>query len=167
MKKVAADDPNRCQRIAQGGDQCTMGAMPDTPYCKVHGGVKMTNDIERAKAFRYQFGMHRERIKEYSSEDTIKNLRDEIAVLRMLISKKLESCKDDAELMLNASSISELVLKVERLVKTCISTEDKLGETLDKTKLEQFANSVIQVICDEITDPEIIGKIGERIAGLL
>ena len=57
----------------------------------------------------------------------------------MILEEVLNKCKDSKDLILKSSVISDLVVKVEKLVSSCHKMEGSMGQLLDKSAILQFA----------------------------
>src|SRR2546421_361414 len=73
------------------------------------------------------------RLDEFADNDKIKSLREEIGVLRILLEETMSRCHDTNELLLYSNKISELVIKIEKVVASCHRLENATGMLLDKS----------------------------------
>lgn len=160
------EHPRRCQGIARG-DQCMFFALPDVANCIMHGGNKQVASREAASLRNYHLTRFHAELQRHSSSDNIKSLRDEIGILRMMMETRLNKCNDDMDLMLQSGPISDLVLKIDKLVTSCHKLEGSMGELLDKTAILQFANTVTAIISEEITDAAAMNRIADKIIGAM
>lgn len=158
-------DPERCQGIRGSGDQCYNKSLPHSDYCAAHGGNKGEEAHERKQAnnYRLQQWKWRKRLGELSESDTIKSLREEIGILRVLMEERLTRIEDPTDLILQSGPISDLVMKIDRVVNSCHKLEGSMGQLLDKSAVLQFANVVIDIISQEIEDQEIVSRVADRI----
>lgn len=173
ITKVAEDDPLRCQCTQTQYGQCMNKACEDSDYCIIHGGQHAINKRKKEKLRNYILTKHQARIERHKTAPDIKSLRDEVAILRMLMEERLNHCKDDMDLILHSGPISDLVMKIDKLVNSCHKLEGSLGQLLDKQAILTFASEVITVITDNLDDPvkidaisngimEIVGRIGKE-----
>ena len=170
------DHPNRCQHINANGQCHNMAVVIRSDdagntiygnFCLVHGGNKAIEVEEKKNLKNYRITKYRVRLAEMRSSEFIKDLRDEIAILRMILEEKLNGISSNTDLILQSGSISELVLKVERLVISCQKLEDKLGITIDKAKVISIAEQMIGIISQHEKDPAILENIANDISTLL
>lgn len=161
-------DPGRCQGMA-GSEQCMNKSLEHSEYCAAHGGNKGEESHERKAAnnYRLQQWKWRNRLDELSESDTIKSLREEIGILRVLMEERLRRIEDPTDLILQSGPISDLVMKIDRVVNSCHKLEGSMGQLLDKSAILQYANEVISIIDDEIDDPDVVSKIADRIIDAL
>ena len=61
--------------------------------------------------------------------------------------------------------LSDLLMKVEKVVTSCNRLDMRLGNLLDKGRVLHFAQTIVQIISDEVEDDEILEKISTRILG--
>lgn len=156
------EHPRRCQGIGRG-EQCMIFALPDATHCIMHGGTAQVNSKKAASLKNYQLTNFRAQLERHSGSSNIKSLRDEIGILRMMLETRLNKCHDDMDLMLQSGPIADLVLKIDKLVTSCHKLEGSMGELLDKTSIIQFANTVTAIIAEEVTDPEAMNRIADKI----
>lgn len=165
-EQVHPDHPQRCQGVNNHG-QCRNKSMDGSDFCPAHGGNRGVEKAKRTELRNYRLAKHKSRLLELGNSDNIINLRDEIAILRMLIEEKIERCTDAHALIMMSGPLSDLVMKVEKLVTSCNRLESKLGNLLDRSKVLQFAQTIIQIISNNLDDEEIIDTIAEEILNTL
>ena len=159
-EKVALDDPNRCQMPTRSG-YCYNKAVEGSQYCLAHGGYQGAKRIEKANMKNYKLAKFHERADELSESESITSLRDEVGLLRMLIEEKINRCTDKNDLLLISGPLSDLIMKSEKLVTAMYRLEEKMGQHIDKTKLVNLAQIMIEIINKYITNPEVLDAIGE------
>ncbi len=160
-------DPNRCQGIFASG-QCAYLAIEGSKHCARHGGnqVKIQEDQKNLRLYRLH--LHQERLDTLADHTKAKSLREELAILRMTLEALINDCGDTKALVMAHNRISDLVVKIEKVTSSCQRLEFKIGDTLDKNMIIQFANEVIEIISkyilkylpDEVAN-EVLGKIGD------
>lgn len=160
---IPADDPNRCSGITPAG-QCTARSLPGTDKCKAHGGERASKQHQR-RNYLIEEARASHRIAELSAHDAIYSLREEIAITRLLVEKQLKTL--DADSTLAAPALISLFTILEKLVKTSSAVEVKLGNMLSKDTLVRVAQTIIEIINDELRDldnyEERVDKITQRI----
>ena len=171
--KVAEDDPRRCQCTRTQYGQCMNKAVEGSDYCIAHGGHNAINKRNKNNMRNYVLTKWQARMERHKEAPDIKSLRDEVAILRMLMEERLNHCKDDLDLILQSGPISDLVMKIDKLVNSCHKLEGSLGQLLDKQAVLHFASEVIDVITRTLDDPikidlistgilEIVGRVGNN-----
>lgn len=169
IKKVTDPaDPHRCQAMAGAQGQCMNMAVQaeDGDYgefCMAHGGNRYINKKNDDAIRNYRLDKFKSRLNRHASSDGLKSLRDEIAILRMIMEERLNSCRDATDLVLNSGAISDLVIKIDKVVSSCHKLEGSMGQLLDKSAILQFASEIIDIVGDEVTSEEMIESIGDRI----
>lgn len=152
-------DPNRCQGVGSHG-QCQCLAINGSKFCKMHGGAIG----EKAKAVRnYRLDKWQAQLERMGDNPGLKSLRDELAILRILMEERLNLCKDSHDLMMQSHIISDLATKIEKLVTSCSKLDVQLGKMLDKSAVINFSNEVIAIIAEEVTDVAAIERVAARI----
>ena len=159
-KKVDEDDPRRCQFVNRTG-QCRNISVEGSNFCKAHGGFNAIRKKQKEDMRNYRLAKFKARALELSDSDNISSLRDEVALLRMLIEEKINRCNDASQLLMMSGPLSDLIIKVEKVVTSMNRLEGRLGMHLDKTKIIQFSQVMIEIIGKYIDNPEVLDAIGE------
>ena len=158
------DDPNRCQSIGMGGNQCINVATPGSKYCHCHNGNRTAIAADRLSLKNYRLNKFYLRAQEMGEAAQIKNLRDEIGILRMTLEEKLNMCQSPMELILQSGAISDLVVKIEKLVSSCHKLEEAVNSTLDKTVVMNIADTIVSILGNRIEDKALLETIVNEIA---
>lgn len=160
--------PNRCQQVIPNIGQCRNQAVEGGVKCLAHGGHKEL-ESQRAVSLRiFRLGQWQARADEFNSHPNIKSLREEVGILRILLEERFAHCKSSTDLMLQAGPISDLVLKIEKVVASCHRLESAMGEHLEKGQLMIFAGEIVNIIAEVIgDDQEKLDLISTRILGLI
>ena len=151
------DDPRRCKRVI-GDHQCLNMVVEGREFCRSH-----CSDVSEKPGRTYRLAKWKSRVADFADDSNIKSLREEIGILRMLIEEKLNSCTDSYSLLLNSGPLSELLLKVEKLVMSCNRLDDRLGNLLDKTRLVILAQQIIEIIVAHVDDEVLVEKVANDI----
>ena len=160
FKRVEADDPTCCQGLNAHGP-CNLQAVPGQRFCKLHFGIG--NKVTEQKAARnYRINKWQHRINELADNDSMKNLHEEIGVLRLLLEETMNKCQSDTELLLYSTKISDLVTKIEKVVVSCHKLELATGQLVNKANMMFMGDVIIQII-GEVCPPDKIGDVSERI----
>lgn len=155
MKKVSdLDDPQRCQGITAMG-QCTYYKEENSDFCIMHGGNKGAESLAKKEMKNYRLTKFRKRTEELCNSNNISSLRDEIAILRMIIEEKINACHDESHLLLMSGPLSDLIMKCGALVEKCQRLEYKLGNFLDRTKVTQFAQVCVEIIGSYVQEEDM------------
>ena len=128
-----------------------------------HGGNKAIAKAEKESIRNYRVAKFQTQLNRHADSPKLKNLNEEVAILRMLLEEQLNQCDDVYELTLKSHLISDLVSRIEKVVKSCHTLEASLGGLMDKTAILTFATRVIEVISGEVDDEIILTKISEGI----
>ncbi len=151
MMEQAKNEEERCQTTAT---HCSCKKHMDSDYCLAHGGGSSQKAIETQATSKYRIQTYQARLKQQASHSGIKDLREEIGLLRMMIEARINACTSDTDLVIQSSAIAELVMKVDKLVNSCHRIESLTGELMDRTSLLEFASSIIDIVANNCT-PDI------------
>lgn len=162
MQRVShPDDPNRCHGVSAAGP-CPYVKVPPSNFCEMHGGNKAKESADRKACKNYRLTQFRARTEELSNNSNLSSLRDEVAILRMIIEEKVNACQDTQQLLLRSGPLSDLVMKCGTLVEKCQKLEAKLGNHLDKSKVTQFAQICVEIMSIYI-DADDMGEVSDKI----
>lgn len=170
LKRWTKNDPpeSRCDFNITNGDQCGNLAEPGVTRCGMHGANKQLGSQENKSLRLYRLAKFQTRVNDFSDHSKIKSLREEIAILRVLLEEKINHCDDTHSLLMSSGPISDLIMKIEKVVASCHRLESSLGNLLDKTRIKQIANELLNSVANRVNefigDPEIIEQLLESIA---
>jgi hypothetical protein len=163
------DDPRRCQNTGGPGGQCRLVAVENSRFCPAHGGVATIKANARNELNNYRLQHHKARVIELGQSEGVKTLRDEIAILRLLVEERMNQCQTQTDLILNSGPISDLVSRIERVVTSCHKLEGSMGQLVDKQAILHFATRIVDIIAEELsTVPDadaLVGRLADRIIG--
>jgi hypothetical protein len=166
---VKPDDPTRCQGISKNGEQCYYKSVDGYEYCPRHLHNRKKKEMRRYLSEKWRATLDR-----HIDAEGVYNIREELGVLRLMLETVLNRAQDEQELELRAPQISDLVLKIERVVGTSVKLEEKLRNLLDAETVHQYAinvtNSVMEVLQDvEMSDKErdaFLNKLADKVEAI-
>lgn len=171
------DDPNRCQAVGSGGEgQCRYLSLKgiierketvvqdpslykNALNCPKHGSAKQIQKEERKRVNQYRLQVWQERIHEFTESEQVKTLRDEIGILRFLLETMLNKCGSATELMIYSQKIGDLVMKIEKTVRSCDRLESNMGMLIDRAGALILAAKIVETITEHVKEPAIIDQI--------
>lgn len=141
-------DPKRCQATGQEG-QCPFLAEGDTKNCLRHqGGNKTTN----ASVRKYMVAKWQESINFQADHPEIKNMNEDIGILRMLVKARLESCTDDTMLNMNAGPLINLIEKISVVNDKWHKIQMQTNTVMDKNQALDFINKLSNIVGESLAD---------------
>lgn len=143
--------------------QCPYIKVEGANGCPRHSAVHDHIREERENLKNYRLTKWKHRVGELANTPNVKSLREEIGILRMILEEMLEGCNDRIELLLYSSRISDLVMKIEKLVVSCDKLENRMGLLLDKQSVLFLATQYIEIINNHIEDVTVLESINEEI----
>lgn len=163
IKRITSeDDPERCQAVNSQG-QCRNKHVPGGSVCLVHGGNKQIQSQKTKSLNNYRLDRWKARLQRFSHSDKLKNLHDEIGILRMVLEEVLTQCHKPNDLIMRSQQISQMVLNIDKVVTSCHKLENSMGQLLDRSALIQFAGKVVDIIAARITDPDLLDEVAREI----
>lgn len=166
QKCDSPDDPHRCQGVSASG-QCQNRAEGEGTFCLMHGGNRYRDKIEKESTDLYRVSIFRARIARNKTHSEVKSLSNEVAILRMILEEKLNSCENDTDLILHSAAISDLVIKIDKVVTSCHKLEKNLGQHMDKASLLQFAGEVVSLVSHNVSNKSEIAKIADGMTEMI
>lgn len=162
--RAEEDSPTRCQGVGPAG-QCPYESDQPSNFCGRHKGC--TDTVNEQKAIRnYRLTKFRAEIEQKTDSSAIKSLREEIGIARQVLETFINRCESETDLMINSNKISDLVLKIEKLVTSCHRLEKSTSQLLDKTAIIQVAGMFVEIISEYVTD-EQQAEISNRLIELI
>lgn len=159
-ERCEPDDPNCCQGLNKHG-QCNLKAVPGQKYCRIHFGFgQKKSELEATR--NYRLNRYQNRVNEFADNAQVKSLREEIGVLRMLLEETVNKCQSDTDLMIFSTKISDLVVKIQKLVESCHKLEQSTGMLLDKSTVMYLGDVIINIV-GEVCPPDKIQEVANRI----
>lgn len=174
--QVESNNEFRCEGPGSGGEsQCrymslqgmaTLGLVPqnDVKNCPKHGSLA---HINRRAVHDLRLAQWQARLDQFAESDKVKSLRGEIGVLRILLEQSMNQCRTEKDLLMNSGKISDLVVKIEKLVASCHRLETNLSMVLDRNELVKIANNIVIVVNNHVKDSSLIEQIAGDIAKVL
>jgi hypothetical protein len=86
----------------------------------------------------------------HAKQDHLKSLVGEIAILRALFEKRLNTSTTDVELVAATPALKDLAGQIEKLVASTHAMDVKLGNLLGKGALVSLAQDLISIIAKHI-----------------
>lgn len=169
-KWLKSDDPAlRCDFTISTGAQCGNKAVPGVTRCPLHGANMQVKQAENRSIRMYRLAKFAQRkFEDKAGHDKLKTLHEEVALLKMLIEEKINACDDMTDLLLTSGPITEMVMKVQKLVESCDRLDHKAGNYLDRQKIQNLASGLMQVVADKINEfAEAQGLAPENVTALL
>lgn len=161
-ERVEDDSPDRCQAMNATG-QCQIKSQEDSDYCPAHSNQKSVKANRKERINQYQIQLFKEKLSRFENHDELKTVRAEIAMLRILMETHWNSCNSETALMMKSQVIGDLILKIEKLVTSCVKLDSRIGSTLDSIQAIQFAQEIITIIGNHIPDPLTLENIATEI----
>lgn len=160
VRAVGADDPYRCQGTSKYG-QCLNRIVQDAAgnylgqKCMMHGGSFALRKSKQEAQFQYRLGQYQNRFKDFATNPGIVSLREEIAVLRVMLEERMCKMTDDFSFVTHAGPVADLTSRIERLVRTCATLEEKSGVTLTKQQVEEIGDKIFDIMVTRVGDLDL------------
>lgn len=152
---------DRCEATLTNG-QCVNCKVSGADYCVTHGANSQLQRVNGEAVRNYRLKRWQQRVGEMADSSSVKSLREEVGILRVILEEMVNKCEDSLDLLLYSQRMSDLVMKIEKLVSSCDRLENRMGLLLGKDSVLQLAATYVQIINNYVVDPEIIEKISRE-----
>ena len=156
------NDPDRCQSN-NAGEQCSYKVIrtaggEKSKYCPRHSSGSVTNKTNYR--FNAQF---LPRINNFADNPKLKNLGEEIGLMRTVLEVIVNRCQNDMELSMEADRIAKMVREINQLVVSCHKLEEATGQVLNKTIVVNIGSMMVSILSKYVPDKSILDRVGEEI----
>ena len=157
------DNPDeRCEHPG-----CINKKLNGATMCGFHGGNKQIQSQENRNIRTYRLAKFQAQLDKFANQPNIKSLRDEIGILRIMMEERLNSLNSPLEIMAHTHTISDLCMKIEKLVTSCHKLEKSMGNYLDKSAVIQLGMEIVQIITKYVKDASAIDAIAKELAAAI
>jgi len=107
----------------------------------------------------------------HSQVEELKSLREEIALCRSLIERRLNMVENNADFLAAYGAVNSAFLTLEKLITSCHKLEVSLDSLLSRTAILAIAKEVVGILMTELVEVDgyeaIVDRIGAKITILL
>jgi hypothetical protein len=161
LQRVGTDHPECCQGTT-GSQQCEYKRVAGSPYCQVHGPVSMQAAAEKAELKQYRLNsIFAGRAKDFAKSSQVKNLTDEIALMRTTLEGVFNGINNVNELMLYSDKIDKLSSGIAKLTDTWQKLQERNKELMGRDEVIALFDELLNKIIERVTDPDAIALLAE------
>jgi len=153
MEKATGRE-DQCWATNSNGTQCIHKRVEGSNYCEIHGANSIVQEKANKEMYKFKLAIYKDRLNELNEDEDLSSLKNEIGLLRILVEERFNSCNDTMDLVIQSGPISDLIIKIKSTIESFNKMETKLGNLLDKQAILSFAQSVIQIIGEELKGEE-------------
>lgn len=153
------DDPGRCQHVNSLG-QCYRPAIEGGVKCAEH----TRSQSQKLRSYLLTTTYLGDSPDRHIASDELKSLREEIAITRALVEKRLNMIQNESEFLAAMPAVQSAMNTIEKLVTSCHNMEVKLGNLLNKSALLQVAQQLVEIISVELEGVHNRNAIVDQIA---
>lgn len=132
----------QCDYITTTG-QCQNEAVPPSRFCEDHSATSANTLLNQ---YRVSCKLLGDSLERHAAADQIKDLKAEIAILRSMVERRLNTIETDAELAAFMPTLKDFAISIQKLAESTHNMDVKLGNLLDKQALMGLAQEIIQII---------------------
>jgi hypothetical protein len=135
-------------------------------YCIKHGSGQ-ENKAELKKVHDYRLQQWQQRVDEFAASERVTSLSGEIGIIRLQIESIHNMCKSPQDLLLYSTRISDLVMKMDKLVNSFDKIQNRSTNLLDKSSAIVLAGQIVDIIGVHVKDSSIVDAISTGIIDLV
>jgi hypothetical protein len=158
------NDPNRCQATTRHG-QCIKLAVENEIYCDYHLRDRDAEDAQSLRAYMLTDPITSGAAGRHSQVEELKSLREEIALARAMIERRLNLVESNADFLQACGTVNTYLLTLERLITSCHKLEVNLGSLLSKGAIVSLAQEIVSILMEELSEIDDYEQIVDRISG--
>lgn len=113
----------------------------------------------------YHLKRWKRRVEEFSGHTEIKDLHEEVGIVRMMLEETLNKCDDSDDLLQHAGRITAMVDKVQTLVATIDKMDARAALAPDV--LARLAAEWVKIICLYVTDERQLEELSGKLSSSL
>lgn len=159
------DDPERCEAHDPQYGMCPYKRLPGARNCARHGGVQTLRSQAQKRKRVYYLNKWQSRVEQLATHPRIKDLYDEVGIMRMMLEETLNQCGDSHELMLHSRTVTQCVDKIQKLIETIDRIESR--QALPPNILVNLAGEWVKIINLYITDPVVLEELSVKLVGVI
>lgn len=166
----AKNDNECCEFVLKNGQRCKNKKEDECERCAMHGANALKQSAEKKRLNMYKLAKYQGRVDELAEHDKVKSLRNEIGILRMLFEEKYNAAAAGGEhsLILCSGPLTDMLMKIEKLVSSCQRLENSLDNMLDKQQVKNIATRLMQSLSECVNEldlsPEVASALLEKVA---
>mgnify|MGYP000845683266 CR=1 FL=1 len=163
---VPDDDPNRCKGMANGS-QCHFKAIEGGEMCIIHGGNTYIMSANKKNIYDLRKTRYLQDFKRMSENSFWRSNREEVGILRVVLQDIISKCESTNDIYVNASRISEIVSKINKLLETSLKIDEKLKALITEEKMYEIAQLLVDAVYDTVQDPLKCAEIASKFEKIL
>jgi hypothetical protein len=141
-------DPRRCKAGTATG-QCLAVAADGSDYCVAHHGVDRGQG-RRMRKYLLATAEDQGLLAKYADDDELKSLREEIGLTRVMIQNTMAGALSEVEKINAYAKVNGYLLTLEKLMKTCHTLDQSMGNLIGKPALRRLGRELAQVVVDRL-----------------
>jgi hypothetical protein len=162
LERVGSDSPHCCQGET-GSGPCVYKAVPGSKFCSLHGGgcTALAQDRQELRNYQLSVAKFADRARSLGSSPGIKNLSDEIALMRVTLETVFNSISSENEMLLYADRIEKLTHGIQKLVESWQKIQERNNELLGREQVMAIFDALLIKIVEKVKDPDILKQLAE------
>lgn len=135
---------------------CALRAVPGSKYCGIHG-----NSPQPESLYKFEKSKIALRLAEIRKHPDSQNLEVELGLIRHLLENIINKCNDEMDFIQNSGQITQLVDKIQLLLKTNVHVGQVTKQLLSIEEVVTIAQQLVSIV-SEYVDLDDLQEISER-----
>lgn len=161
VERVGIEHPEVCQERTVHGP-CEYRRVPGSLQCSIHAGGSAEKGMQKRELLNLRINtVWGDRAKEIAGKGSVKNLTDEIALMRVTLETMFNTIQSAQEMLLYVDKIDRLSSGIMKLVESWQKIQEKNKELLGRETVIAIFDQLIEVIVTKVKDPDTVKELAE------
>lgn len=161
IERVGITHPEVCQSRTANGP-CEYRRVPGSLNCPIHAGGNAEAAVEKRDLLNLRINtVWGNRAKEIAGKGSVKNLTDEIALMRVTLETMFNTINSGPELLLHVDKIDRISVTIMKLVESWQKIQEKNKELLGRETVISIFDQLIEAIVVRVKDPDVVKDLAE------
>lgn len=162
LTRVGPDHPRVCQGNT-GAGPCSYESEFGSVFCSLHGAAGSTKATEKRELRNYRLNSaFADRADGLAKSPGLKNLTDEIALLRVALETIFNGIQNANEMLLYSDKIEKLAKTITSTVESLQKLQEKNKELLSREQVLVIFDSLMNLIVQHVKDPDALLQLAQE-----
>lgn len=167
IERVGMSHPECCED-RNVNSQCEYRRVTGSRFCPVHAGGNAEKQMEKRELLNLKINtVWGDRAKEIAGKSSVKNLTDEIALMRVTLESMFNTIETPREMLLYVDKIDKMSNGIMKLIESWQKIQEKNKELLGRETVISIFDQLIEVIVANVSDPDTLKKLADEAHGII
>lgn len=161
IERVGVSHPECCEANNANG-QCEYRRVSGSRNCPVHAGGAAVGGQEKRELTNLRLNsLYGNRAKELSGKGSVKNLTDEIALMRVALETIFNMIESANDMFIHVDKIDKLTSGIMKLIESWQKIQEKNKELLGRETVMAIFDQLIEAIVLRVKDPDVVKALAD------